>query len=131
MKAKTALHHVALQCSDKQKAETFFTKILGLARAKSFTLSGDLSESIFGIKGSVEIDVYEDDTTRFEVFIDSAGKKAGYEHTCIEVESREELISRCTKHGIEPMLIKKEGKDLLFVRDFSGNLYEVKEKQKP
>ena len=131
MKAKTTLHHVALRCSDKQKAEIFFTKILGLTRAKSFTISDDLSCSIFGIKKSVEIEVYEDGTTRFEVFIDSTGQKTGYEHTCIEVSDGEEFVSRCNKYGIEPALIKKDGRDLLFVRDFSGNLYEVKEKQMP
>jgi catechol 2,3-dioxygenase-like lactoylglutathione lyase family enzyme len=131
MKAETTLHHVALQCSDKEKAEIFFAKILGLAKVKDFTLTDDLSDSIFGIHNSVEIKVYEDGTTRFEVFIDSTGKKTGYEHTCIEVENMKELISRCNKHGIEPVLIKKEGKDLLFIRDFSDNLFEVKEKQKP
>ena len=131
MKEKTTLHHVALQCFDRQKAEIFFTKILGLPKVKNFTLSDDLSDSIFGIKSSVEIDVYEDGTTRFEVFIDSSGKKTGYEHTCIEVTNRKEFISRCKKYGIEPAVIKKEGKDLLFVMDFSGNLFEVKEKQKP
>ena len=129
MKEKTTLHHVALQCSDKQKAEIFFAEILGLTKVKSFTLSADLSGSIFGIQKSVEIEVYGDDATMFEVFIDSTGQSRGYEHTCIEIPGREEFISRCRKYGIEPVLIKKEGRDLLFVRDFSGNLHEVKEKQ--
>jgi len=128
MTQETALNHVALQCSDKEKAEIFFTKILGIPKLKSFTLSEDLSESIFGIKSSVEIDVYDNGVTRFEVFI-GEGSKPKYEHTCIEIDNKEEFIVRCKTYGVEPLIVKKEGKDLLFVKDFSANLYEVKEKQ--
>jgi len=61
------------------------------------------------------------------VFISKSNRTPGYEHICIEVEDKKEFIDRCKKYGIEPLVIKKEGKDLLFVRDFSNNLYEIKE----
>lgn len=127
MNKKTTINHVALQCFDKEKAEIFFNKILGFSKLKSFTLSEELSESIFGIRRSVEIDVYDNGVTRFEVFIDQASKSR-YEHTCIEVINKKEFMARCKKYGLEPLIVKKGDKDLLFVKDFSNNLYEVKEK---
>ena len=129
MDEETQLNHVALQYTDEEKAETFFTKILGLPQKKKFILSPELSETIFGIKENVEIRVYEKLGTRFEVFITPTNKKPGYNHTCIEINDKKEFINRCKKHGIKPNIIKKDNKKLLFIKDFSGNLFEVKEKQ--
>ena len=128
MEERTLLNHVALKCNDEEGAKTFFTDILGIPLTKKFGISGDLSETIFGIKGNVDILVYDNNEARFEVFIGQVGKSHGYEHTCIEVKNKSEFINRCKKYSIEPISVKKEGKDLLFVRDFSGNLFEIKEK---
>ena len=129
MGEETSLNHVALQYSDRDKAEIFFTKILGIPLKKKFTISPELSKDIFGIEENVEILVYDNQTARFEVFITQLNKKQGYGHVCIEIKNKKEFIDRCKKYGMEPMVIKKDGKDLLFVRDFSDNLFEVKEKQ--
>jgi catechol 2,3-dioxygenase-like lactoylglutathione lyase family enzyme len=128
MEERILLNHVALKCNDEEGAKTFFTDVLGLPLTKKFGISGELSEAIFGIKGNVDILVYDNNETRFEIFIGQVGKKHGYEHICIEVDDKSEFISRCRKYEIEPMTVKKEGKDLLFVKDYSGNLFEVKEK---
>ena len=129
MTKETSLNHVALQCSERKKAEIFFTKVLQIPKIRTFEVSEELSKAIFGIKNSVEIDVYDNGKTKFAVFITKKMKDSCYEHVCIEVDNKEEFIDRCKKYGIEPVLVRKEGKDLLFIRDFSDNLYEVKEKQ--
>ena len=127
MYEKTTLNHVALECSDKEKAKTFFTAILGIPLTKTFTVSAVLSEAIFGIKEHVDVDVYDNRQTRFEVFITKTAKPSNYEHICIEIDDKQTFINRCKIHGIEPMIIQKDGKNLLFVKDFSGNLFEIKE----
>jgi len=124
----TLLNHVALQCNDKEKIETFFTEVLGLPIKKKFTVSGELSEAIFGIDESVDVEVYDNNETRFEIFITQTEEKRGYGHVCIEIDNKKEFIDRCKQYGIKPMFITKGGKNLLFVRDFSGNLFEIKEK---
>jgi catechol 2,3-dioxygenase-like lactoylglutathione lyase family enzyme len=129
MDEKTVLNHVALECSDMEKAKTFFTIILGMPLMKTFTVSAELSEAIFGIKEHVDVDVYDNEQTRFEVFITKTVKLSGYKHICIEIDDKQTFINRCKTHGIEPMIIQKDGKDLLFVKDFSGNLFEIKEHQ--
>ena len=50
----------------------------------------------------------------------------GYEHVCIEIEDKDQFVDNCLKHGLKPFYVKKGDKDLLFVRDFSGNLFEIK-----
>jgi len=124
----TLLNHVALQCNDKEKVETFFTEVLGLPIKKKFTVSRELSEAIFGIDESVDVEVYDNNETRFEIFITQTEEKRGYEHVCIEIDSKKEFIDRCKQYGIEPMVITTGGKNLFFVKDFSGNLFEIKEK---
>ena len=129
--AESALvNHVALQCNDKEKVETFFTEVLGLPIKKKFTVSRELSETIFGIDESVDVEVYGNNDTRFEIFITQTEEKRGYGHVCIEIDNKKKFIDRCDNYGIKPIVITKGGKNLLFVRDFTGNLFEIKEKQR-
>jgi catechol 2,3-dioxygenase-like lactoylglutathione lyase family enzyme len=121
--------HVALQYSDREKAEIFFKKILLLALKKTFTLSKKLSKDIFEINKDVIVDVYSNNDAYFEVFITKTKTKYNYEHICIEVDDIEDFVKRCKNYKIEPKYIKKGNKELIFVRDFSGNLYEIKGKQ--
>ena len=120
--------HVALQYSDRIKAEIFFNKILGLTLNKSFSLSKNLSYDIFGLKEEVIVDVYKNEETCFEVFITKIQTDYNFEHTCIRTDNKDEFIKKCKKYGIEPIFVKKGEKTLLFIKDFSGYLFEIKEK---
>ena len=122
-------NHIALQYSDRKKADIFFNKILGLNLIKTFTLSKELSNDIFDIKEEVIVDVYSNKYAYFEVFITNIETQYNFEHTCLEVENIEEFLKRCKKYKIEPKYVKKGDRFLLFIRDFSNNLYEIKEKQ--
>ena len=125
---KTILKHVALQYSDKKQADIFFSKILGLELKKTFNISNDLSYEIFGIKEEILIVVYKNENTCFEIFITDKKTESKFEHTCIQINNKEEFIERCKKNGIKPLFVKKGEKILLFIKDFAGNLFEIKEK---
>ena len=120
--------HIALLYSDRKKAEIFFNKILGIELSKSFTLSKELSKEIFNIDEKVTVDVYSNSDNYFEVFITSKKTNYSYEHTCIEVNNKDDFFNRCRTYKIEPIFVKKGEKYLMFIRDFSGNLFEIKEK---
>jgi catechol 2,3-dioxygenase-like lactoylglutathione lyase family enzyme len=120
--------HVALQYSDRKKADIFFNKILGLSLEKTFSLSKDLSKDIFGVSEELIVDVYKNDEACFEVFITGIKTNNSFEHTCIEIENMAEFLRRCKEYGIEPIFVKKGVKTLLFIKDFSGNLFEIKKK---
>ncbi|MCK4329728.1 VOC family protein [candidate division WOR-3 bacterium] len=123
------LRHIGLQYKSKEDAETFFNKILGIPMQHTFTMSRKLGKSIFGIEEEVGVEVYGNDDVVFEIFIGDANKRFSYEHICLEVPDKEEFISRCKNYGIEPKIVRKGDRDLLFIRDFSGYLYEIKEMQ--
>jgi len=122
--------HVALHYYDRKQAEIFFNKILKLPLKKTFTISKELSNSIFEINEEVIVDVYGNGEACFEVFITKIQTKYCYEHICIEINDKKEFIKRCNNYGIKPIFVKKGVKTLLFIKDYVGNLFEIKEKQK-
>jgi len=128
MTKETKINHVALTYSDKEKADVFFNKILGLKLKKTFTLLPELSYQIFGIKQKVTAFSYENEHTRFEIFINDKEPEYTYEHTCILIDNKNEFIKRCKQHGLNPFVVEKDGKEYLFVRDFNDNLFEIKER---
>jgi catechol 2,3-dioxygenase-like lactoylglutathione lyase family enzyme len=129
MSEETSVLHVALQYSDKKKADIFFTKILELNIIKSFIISEQLSNEIFGLKKEVRVIVYANKKISFEIFITDKKTNYLYEHICIEIISKDMFIKRCNKYGVKPIYVKKEDRTLLFIRDFEGNLFEIKEKK--
>lgn len=129
MTIKTAIQHVALEFNNKKNADIFFIKVLGLNLDKSFNLSEKLSYDIFGIKQKMEINVYSNEKSCFEIFFSKKPKIKLFEHICIEVDDKEEFIKRCKEHKIKPFNIKKGEKNLLFIKDQSNNLYEIKAKK--
>ena len=128
MTQKTILQHVAINYKDKEKADIFFTKILDLKLKKSFSLTSELSKQIFDTLEQVDVFVYGDNFTVFEVFITKKAVKHTFEHVCIKVNNKNEFIEKCKNYELEPYQINKEEKQLLFVKDFSGNLFEILEK---
>jgi len=124
------LKHIALEANDRREADIFFTEILGLKKTNSLTISAGLNKAVFGIEKEMAVENFEREGLRLEVFITGRKKiDLSCDHVCIEVENKEEFIKKCEKHDIKTNIVKKEGKDLLFARDFSGNLFEIKEKR--
>ena len=128
MKQNTEFKHIGLQFKSRKYAKIFFNKILGLNHLKSFELSEDLCKKIFNISEKVKVDVYENDSSYFEVFITQRDILKGFEHVCIQISDKNNLIEKCRRYNIDPIIVKKGEKELLFIRDFSGNLYEIKVK---
>lgn len=128
MDEHTTFKHVALTCADGAKAKIFFTDILGIPLTKTFTVSEKLANTFFGLEEEVNVDVYDNGEIMFEVFITNRSKQMGFEHTCIEIDNQQTFIERCRKYGIEPIIVDRNGKNYVFVRDFSDNLFEIKER---
>jgi catechol 2,3-dioxygenase-like lactoylglutathione lyase family enzyme len=125
MEIQTLVHHVAVECSDVQTADTFFRDVLGIPKVKSTLLSRELCQSIFNIDSPVQMETYDTGTMRVEVFITPEPVHPRFVHLGIAVESKAAFIMRCEQQGLAPFVVQKNGKQLLFVRDFSGNLFEI------
>ena len=123
------LSHVALLCSSEQKADHFYQGILGLEKIKAFTLSRELAEKIFGVALECPVLLYGNDQCRVEVFLADPPLEASprFEHLCLEVENRETFMKTCQAANLKVNLVPKGDRFLLFVNDFDGNLFEIKE----
>ncbi|RLB82086.1 MAG: hypothetical protein DRH17_06975 [Deltaproteobacteria bacterium] len=127
--AKMRLNHVALVCSSEQRADAFYEGILGLKKIKSFVLSKDLSRQIFGIDHECPVVVYGNDQFTAEVFVAARAPErgAGFEHVCLEVQDRDAFVKRCHAMEVAVNQIPKGDALLTFVKDYDGNLFEIKE----
>jgi len=128
MGQETNVQHVAIEYSSQQLADTFFTKIRGISKVKSTILSKELSALIFKINRPIQIETYDNGKARFEIFITTEPSRSSFVHIGIEINNKTDFIARCQAQGLNPFFIEKGGKQLLFVRDFSDNLFEVLEK---
>jgi catechol 2,3-dioxygenase-like lactoylglutathione lyase family enzyme len=122
------LHHVALACSSQENAERFYGGVLGLRKIKASPLSEALAERIFDIAQECQITFYANETLSVEVFVPSSPVRAApsFAHLCLEVENREGFIGKCREMGLSVNLIPKGQSQLTFVRDYDGNLFEIK-----
>lgn len=120
--------HTGLVCSSEGKADRFYQEVLGLEKLNTKTLPAELSQSLFGQDVDLPMINYANDQLHFEVFI--SAKKDIVEnqigHTCIAVAGRDDLVKRCKSANLEVVEVPKGESMLVFIRDFDGNLFEVK-----
>lgn len=121
------LNHIALQYPNKEKAVTFFNKILGLEIEREFIIPSELAGSIFRINKEVKAIVFSNEKIRFEIFISNEEKKIIYEHICLNVPNINDFVIQCENNRLHPFYVKKGDREILFVRDFAKYLYEIKE----
>ena len=72
---------------------------------------------------------YGNEKIQFEIFISDRNEYANNQlsHTCIEVENRTGFLETCEAAGLEVRKASKNGSTIVFIKDFDGNLFEVKE----
>jgi catechol 2,3-dioxygenase-like lactoylglutathione lyase family enzyme len=123
------LNHVALVCSSEENVKHFYGGILGLERMRTSVLPNDLARQIFGIDRECQMIVYGNDRFTAELFVAAnlPGGGESFEHVCLEVEDVETFVAACEAGGVMVNRVLKGERLLTFVRDFDGNLFEVKE----
>ncbi len=121
------LHHMALAVFPPREIHDFYMAILGMKFMRQFTLSAELTQQIFGIPDEIEVQVVGNENITLELFIWPQVVPGSFEHICLTVPHRENLIKKAALAGYPVTRILRDQGDLLFVRDKSGNLYEIKE----
>jgi catechol 2,3-dioxygenase-like lactoylglutathione lyase family enzyme len=123
---KINVDHVALQNKNKNDAIIFYKDVLGLSLIKTFSLNEELSKSIFSINKSVEVLVFQGDKSKFEIFITDINLNLNFNHIGIIINNKEEFFKKCNENNLKPFKVLKGEKELLFVKDFYDNLFEIK-----
>ena len=124
------LEHVALAVSDRKEIERFYQNIIGMKVIKSFHLDQALANAIFGIAKNTEVVLLEKDHLQLEIFIQPEIMDHGFDHICISTTQREALVEKANRHSYKVFRLRREYSDLVFISDFSGNIFEVKESKK-
>ncbi|MDY6786579.1 MAG: VOC family protein [candidate division WOR-3 bacterium] len=120
------LKHIAIAVNCPEDIDEFYRGILGFTLYRQFVLNANLSESIFGL--NKELDVYQikNDSTMLELFITDNQCRTGVSHICLSVDSRTEFLEDIRAHHYECIIKEHNGHDVVFVKDRSGNMFEIK-----
>ncbi|MCK4880451.1 MAG: VOC family protein [Bacteroidales bacterium] len=121
------LEHVALTVTDYNEIEQFYHEILGLREIKRFTLNRALSRDIFGIEKETAVFQLQKDKLLLEIFLTPDKRDSGFNHICISINNREEIVKKATQHSYKCLRLERENSDLIFITDNSGNIFEVKQ----
>jgi catechol 2,3-dioxygenase-like lactoylglutathione lyase family enzyme len=125
------LRHVALACSSEKNSDRFYKDLLGLEKSEPNNLPISLSKAIFSVDSPLIMINYHNEQVCFEIFI-SANSKPGVNpiaHVCIEIDNLETFLNKCDELEVEVSRIPKGDRTLTFIRDFDGNLFEIKHRQ--
>jgi catechol 2,3-dioxygenase-like lactoylglutathione lyase family enzyme len=122
------LRHAALRCSSEKNSDKFYNNLLGLKKSEPKTLPRALSKAIFNVDSDLQIINYLDESVHFEIFISSHSMRSvgQIEHVCLEADDLQGFLKKCRNLGVEVSQIPKGDRTLNFIRDFDGNLFEIK-----
>jgi len=123
------LHHVAVVCSSRENADRFYGNILGLQKIKASSLSQDFTEALFHIARECAVVLYGNENMMIEVFVPESPTKSrtSLVHLCIEVKNRQEFARKCQDNSLTVNRVERGDSLLIFVSDYDGNLFEIKE----
>jgi catechol 2,3-dioxygenase-like lactoylglutathione lyase family enzyme len=122
--------HVALASSSEEKADRFYQDVLGLKRTRTVTLPASIMKSIFGLDQECRKTDYENAEIRFEIFFkDWKGPQTiRPDHVCLEVGDLEVFLKKCEAMKVEIIRVAKGESIVIFIKDYDGNFFEIKEK---
>lgn len=120
--------HIALTCSSEERADQFYAGLLGLEKQDPKIVPAEVSHALFNISSELRVINYTGPAVRFEIFFDSnqPGNPRRIDHVCIEVDDLEKFLQNCRRADVKVMQVLKGDALVTFIKDFEGNLFEVK-----
>ena len=125
------LRHVALTCSSEKNSDRFYKNLFGLKKSEPKILPATLSKAIFNVDTELMMINYQGEKIHFEIFITDylINDARQIEHVCLEVDDLQNFLKKCRDLNVEISQIPKGDRTLTFIRDYDGNLFEIKHKQ--
>ncbi len=121
------LNHIALTVNNLSEIEKFYKGILGMNEIKHFVLKENLARKIFGFEKETPAFLLQKDQLFFEIFVLPEPLDKGFNHICLSFANRNELVNEAKENNYEVIRIERENFDLIFIKDSSGNIFEIKE----
>jgi catechol 2,3-dioxygenase-like lactoylglutathione lyase family enzyme len=127
---KVDFQHLGLSITAEADIREFYQNILGLKIQKEFVLKRELARKLFRQDREIKVIAGNIGNLYVELFLIDADHQPVCEHICLISENRNRLVSACQTSKYPVTIIKREPFDFVFIRDNSGNLFEIKEVQK-
>ena len=124
---KMKLEHIALSVKNTSEIEAFYKDILGMKEVRNFVLNENLAEKIFGIPQETAVVLLQKEDLVLEIFLSDEPRVKSFNHICIAVADREKLMKVVNQNNYEVIRIERDYSDLVFIKDNSGNTFEIKE----
>jgi catechol 2,3-dioxygenase-like lactoylglutathione lyase family enzyme len=124
------LNHIGLYNSSLSHSEKFYRQLLGLENIYQFQISKDLAKNIFGLENDYQVVIYGNSQLRMEIFIGEGQKQITptINHICLNVENMVNFLEKCREMEVEINTVKRNDREIFFIKDYDGNLFEIKEK---
>jgi catechol 2,3-dioxygenase-like lactoylglutathione lyase family enzyme len=123
------LNHIGIISHSAELADRFYIDFLGLHKAKESVLPLELSEQIFSVSKEIEMIVYERNRIKIEVFVcpECTRPSPDFSHIGLYVDDLKAVIDKAKEFDVKHIAGQKDNKTVHFLKDFSGNLIEVKQ----
>lgn len=121
------LEHVALNITDQKEIEGFYCDIFGMSEIRHFILNKNLAMEIFGIEKETTVYQLKKNEIFLEIFLIPERFENGFSHLCISISNREEIANKADQNGYSCMRLKRGNSDMIFIKDKSGNIFELKQ----
>jgi catechol 2,3-dioxygenase-like lactoylglutathione lyase family enzyme len=122
-------HHVANINKNEKDALAFYQDFLGLKKVREYTVSPQLGEQLFSLSREMNVITFEKENVRIEIFIcpDFNLPSPNIPHFALHFENFNEFLDNAKKAQVPIITGMKKDKKVYFIKDYSGNLIEVKQ----
>jgi len=121
------LHHIALTVNDFEEIENFYEDVLLLTIHHQFSVSEEISRGLFNIMASADVYMMERQDVRFEIFISEKREKRAFSHVCLVYREAKQVYKKAVEIGYQVRVKQNPKGETYFIRDKSGNMFEIKE----
>lgn len=122
--------HLGLTITVKSDIREFYQDILEMDIQKEFTLNEELAEQIFRQDHDVKVVAGTIGNLFIALFFAEQKPDAVWDHICFVSDNRAALINACRGKNYPVTVIERKPFDIVFIKDKSGNLFEIKEEEK-
>lgn len=124
------LNHIGITNKSEEQALLFYRDFLGLEKTREILLAPELSGQLFFLSRQIKVLVFEKIGMKVEVFIsDFHHANPNFTHFGIMLDNFSEFIEKARRFNVDIIIGRHKDKTVYFLKDFSGNLIEIKQKQ--
>ena len=119
--------HLGITINNANEIADFYENVFEMEKVRVFELNSNLCKKFFKIPQSVEIHLMKKDDVEIELFIRQELKQPSFEHFCLSFADRKKIVERAIENDYEVIIEERKNFDIIFIKDHSGNIFEIKE----